>query len=78
MTTWADTKRQKDANARASRVLMASSVYAANRNAAESSGQLIEIDEVANQRPVCRHPPMITEDRNLGITWSIRLRSLSN
>ena len=52
MTTWADTKRQKDANARASRVLMASSVYAANRNAAESSGQLFEIDEEANQRPV--------------------------
>ena len=52
MTTWADTKRQKDANARASRVLMASSVYAANWNAVESSGQQCEIDEEANQRPV--------------------------
>ena len=52
MTTWADTKRQTNANARASRVLMASSVYAANWNAVESSGQLCEIDEEANHRPV--------------------------
>ena len=55
MTTWADTKRQTVANAMARRGVLASGVYAANRNAAESSGQLIEIDEEANQRPVCRH-----------------------
>ena len=64
MTTWADTKRQTDANARASRVLLASGVYAAKRDAAKTSGQLIEIDEEANQRPVCRHHRLRCQSSN--------------